>query len=198
MIVLISGKQGSGKTTLATNLRDLWHEVPNNRAFIMKFASPLYDMHNFILGYLADHGIKRDMVKDGPLLQLLGTEWGRKTVSENIWVDLLKAKIKKSQDPSRSYGARQLFIIEDCRFRNEFDAFPDAVKIRLECSLEARQWRCEAWRPNDTHESEMDLDGYSLNNKFDLTFDTTKTLDAAMVAHASYLHIAEKYESQTK
>jgi len=185
MVLLISGKQGSGKTTLAKNVCKAWQQTKNNRAILVNFADPLYDMHNFIIGYLKDHGIERPLVKDRPLLQLLGTEWGRRTVSENIWVDLLKAKIKKAEEPGRNLGQNQLFIVGDCRFRNEFDAFPDAVRIRLECTTDLRRVRCEQWRETDNHASEIDLDGYAAENKFDLNVYTDdmnaeKTSDLVM------------------
>jgi hypothetical protein len=65
-----------------------------------------------------------------------------------------------------------LFIVSDCRFRNEFDGFPDAFKVRLECDRDIRKSRCSQWRENDTHISETDLDGYAEEGKFDCVIDT--------------------------
>lgn len=173
--VIISGKQGSGKTTLAKNIAQAWSKYKGNKSVLINFADPLYDMHNFIIGYLEHHGIKRDIKKDGPLLQLLGTEWGRKTVSEDIWVKLLGAKMAEVSHPSRNLDQNLLFIVADCRFRNEFDAFKGgALMVRLECPKLVRRTRCEMWRDNDEHLSEIDLDEYSANGAFDLKINTEK------------------------
>ena len=128
-ILVISGKMGSGKTTLGVSVGAEWQKTKGNKAIFINFADAIYDMHDFCIGYLRGHGIVRDIKKDGPLLQLLGTEWGRKTISENVWVDLLKSKIAKASAPDRSLGQNQLFIVSDCRFKNEFDAMEDEALI---------------------------------------------------------------------
>ncbi len=169
MILLISGKQGAGKTTLAAAMAKKWSETKGNQAVLINFADSIYDMHNYCIGYLKDHGINRDIVKDGPLLQLLGTEWGRKTISKDIWVNVTKAKIAKLSDPTRNLRQNQLFIIGDCRFPNEITAFPEALKVRLDCDRAVRKYRCSQWRENDTHESETALDDFY---GYDFKFNT--------------------------
>lgn len=163
-VILISGKQGSGKTTLQTNLYLRFSE--ENTADILNFADIIYDIHDFALEELEKAGIKRDIVKDGPLLQLLGTEWGRNTIDKNIWVKALQGKVKNS--------SADFVIIGDTRFENEFDGFPDAIKIRLECVEEIRKERCSQWRDRTDHPSETGLDEYALSGAFDLYIDTGK------------------------
>lgn len=174
--VLISGKQGSGKTTLARALAQKWSTNTHHKAILMNFADPIYKMHDFIIGYLKEHGIDRKLVKDGPLLQLLGTEWGRKNVSENIWIDITKSKIAKANDPAFGFPIhKKLFIIGDCRFPNEIQAFPEALKVRLDCAKVVRKYRCSQWRENDTHESEIALDNFY---EYDFLFNTeSKSVD---------------------
>ncbi|MDH4164705.1 MAG: hypothetical protein OEW15_18755 [Nitrospirota bacterium] len=164
----------------------------------MKFASVIYDIHDAARGILEDLDIMHPpelSAKDGKLLQFLGTEWGRKTYGEDIWVLCTQAEVRKfftSHDQDETYAPESsdddvTVIISDCRFKNEFNAFPDALKIRLECPRELRRERCEQWRENDTHPSEVDLDTYAAENQFDLLFDThlsePEEIVAKVVAH---------------
>ena len=179
-IILISGKQGSGKTTLQNALiKELLKA--SYVALKINFADAIYKMHDDILSFIKQYGIKRDIKKDGPLLQLLGTEWGRKTISENIWIDILKGRIKNFVTDSVDNPQNKFFfIVGDCRFQNELSAFPDALKIRLECNAGVRRQRCEQWRDNDMHASEIDLDGQL--KRFDMVFDTAHFSVASIIA----------------
>ena len=164
-VILISGKQGSGKTTTANALfRALVARNKQEYPGLYKFADPLYTMHEYLLNFMERSTGKKRLEKDGPLLQWLGTEWGRKNFGENVWVDILRKRVDEA--PNR------VVIIDDCRFENEFDAFPEALKIRLDAPVITRQARCPAWRPNDTHASETGLDTYHLAGKFDMVFST--------------------------
>lgn len=172
-VVLISGKQGSGKTTLSKRLIQKLHSRPSSRAIVLKFADPLYRMHDFCTGILKNAGIVRDIVKDGPLLQMLGTEWGRKTVDENIWVKIAVAEVERQNKSLANTFQNLTIIIDDCRFKNELMGIPDALRVRLECHRDTRKVRCEAWRDNEMHPSEIDLDDWALMpGKFDLIFNT--------------------------
>lgn len=164
MVILISGKQGSGKTTLTKALTKRF----NNKTHIVKFADVLYEIHDFALSKLQEYGIQRDIKKDGPLLQLLGTEWGRQTIDDNIWVKVAQSKVKNI----KNLNSDLVVIIDDCRFKNELLGFTDALLVRLECPKEIRKPRCEMWRDRDNHQSEIDLDDWL--DKFDLVFDTSK------------------------
>lgn len=164
-VILLSGKQGTGKTSLQKALVKEF-EKSGTPSHVVNFADAIYDMHNYCIEYLKECGIERDIVKDGPLLQLLGTDWGRKTISEDIWVNVLKNQVET--DPR----AKVVFIVGDCRFQNELKAFPHAYKVRLECPREIRKARCSMWRDNENHPSEVDLDG-SLK-LFDCIFHTDK------------------------
>jgi hypothetical protein len=170
-VILISGKMGSGKTTLQKALAVHFLSQPNTGAGLINFADVLYEMHDAVLGVLHKYMDKRPIVKDGPLLQLLGTEWGRKTLGENCWVEILQARVNhlKLQVPvDRNY----YLIVGDCRFENEFNAFPDALRVRLYCPEDTRRERCSMWRPNDAHPSETGLDDFYLKDKFDLVINT--------------------------
>jgi hypothetical protein len=63
-------------------------------------------------------------------------------------------------------------VIGDCRFENEFDAFPHALRVRLGCPEEVRKSRCSMWRENTQHPSEIGLDKYAKEGWFDLYLHT--------------------------
>ena len=169
MIILISGKQGSGKTTVTGNLTAAL-QAKGYEVTPVKFAGPLYAMHDAVLKVLAFYGVTRNIVKDGPLLQMLGTDWGRKTIADDIWVQLAKNRVKDIL--TTATNPNQAVIIDDCRFENEFDAFPDAYKVRLDCPRDIRKTRCEAWRTDEMHLSETGLDNYAELGKFDAYFQS--------------------------
>lgn len=167
-VIIISGKQGSGKTTLQKQVQSKLYAL-GNRVELINFADIIYQIHDYAINVLEGVGVKRDLVKDGVLLQLLGTEWGRKTIQENVWCQIAKNRIENMAKNMHNVG---YVILGDCRFENELDFFPDALKIRLNCDREIRKARCSQWRENDTHPSEVGLDMYSTAGAFNLYFDT--------------------------
>lgn len=181
-IVLVSGKQGSGKSTLQ-NLLVRTFKAQNsgrNEALAINFADPLYKIHSAVREVAYHYGLQPKMPKDGRLLQLLGTEWGRSQYGENVWADVLKKTIDRNVTGALSGPVTDhiLFVVGDCRFRNEFDFFPDAIKVRLEAPMSDRKARCSQWRETDEHPSEVDLDPYVLEGKFDMLFHThERTVD---------------------
>lgn len=170
--VLISGKQGSGKSTTKDVLKAAL-TARGYRVYDYKFAGPLYRMHDAVLGVLKELGIPNIPTKDGRLLQLLGTEWGRQTHGENIWVNCAQGAFKFAEADLKenSDKERGVFLIDDLRFKNEFSAFGEAgLKFRLEADRDSRKGRTESWRETDTHQSETDLD--DCLESFDEVFNT--------------------------
>lgn len=167
-VVLISGKQGSGKSTLQSALAATCYLRRNLKFEKINFADVIYKIHDQALSVLAAHGIDRGIKKDGKLLQLLGTEWGRTTLGENVWVQCLQNRCKQLAEA----GNTDLVVIADARFENEFDGFEDALRIRLVCAEEIRKERAEGWRDTTSHPSETSLDQYEAEGKFDLYFNT--------------------------
>jgi len=173
-IIMLSGKQGSGKDTIADTIAEFVQCNKSIYVVKLKFASTIYEMHDACLKILESRNIFRPEVKkDGPLLQLLGTEWGRLTIDKNIWVECLQGEINNEIKKMGNTQCKTLYIfITDCRFPNEFDGVTDAYRVRLECDREIRKSRADGWRESDTHLSETALDEYSAAGKFDLTLDT--------------------------
>ncbi len=182
-IVMISGKQGSGKTTISDALRVRAKQLGYDFVGTMKFADTLYELHEHLLNKMETLTGKPRVAKDGPLLQWLGTEWGRKTFGDKVWVDILKNKINNFNNAQSL--SKRLIIIDDCRFENEFDAFPESLRVRLDAPEHERRKRCPAWRDNVNHPSETGLDIYDVEKKFDLYLYTGEMHDQSNnVEHA--------------
>jgi hypothetical protein len=178
IIIMISGKQGSGKTTLAEGLTKVCHTLIRE-PIRTRFSEILYKIHDSARDTARSYGINYP-TKFSPLLQLLGTELGRNTFGENIWVDALKRKVEKEG------GHNSVVIIDDARFLNEIDCFDNSehqvFKIRLEANKDNRQKRADAWRDNDVHTSETSLDYY---RGFGMTICTDVTGQAGTLKLAS-------------
>jgi hypothetical protein len=110
MIIALTGKMHSGKSTVANHLLEL---LPNSK--LLKFAQPLYDMQAYIYERAR---LEPPVIKDRRLLQWLGTDWGR-TKSESIWTTIWELDAKTEL----MFGPTQHVICDDLRFDNE------AVKV---------------------------------------------------------------------
>lgn len=176
-IVLISGCQGSGKTTTSTRLI----EELNSRGvttYSIKFAEIIYKMHDAVIAVGIEYGIPM-LKKESTMLQWLGTEFGRNTKGEDVWINAVRHKIL-SKITSDFIPARCCFVIDDCRFVNEFHGFDQieemglvsVLRVRLEASEEERKARADSWRTNTAHVSETGLDEYSAAGLFDKYYNT--------------------------
>lgn len=169
---MITGRQGSGKSTLSRSL--IGGLVMCQRmATRVSFAETLYKMHDAIRAVLGEVGEDHFQGIDGPLLQILGTEWGRKTRDDGIWVRCFKARAANiwRADPSA------VVVVDDCRFENELFCYtgePDvfAIRIRLQADEDIRRERAAKWRENTSHASETGLDAVP-DAAFDFVIDTS-------------------------
>ena len=123
MIVGFAGRKGSGKDTAAGALAD---------AKLVKFADPLKDMVRACMlcagvsGGTITRCVDGDM-RETPLhlwgnrttryvMQTLGTEWGRSTVYDRIWVEVFRMRAIQVGNAGRDVACT------DVRFPNEVDA----------------------------------------------------------------------------
>jgi len=114
-IIGFSGLMGVGKSTAIASVRAL-HTAPTKQ---FKFAQPLYDIQEYIYDRIAQvYKPGKDFVKDRTLLQWVGTEWGRGTISESLWIDLWKAEVTRylTRNP------HAVIVCDDVRFDNEAEA----------------------------------------------------------------------------
>lgn len=191
-MIAISGKQGSGKSTLAANLIKTF-EANGAHPSVMKFADVLYAMHKACLPILKAAGARpNDMEKDGELLQVLGTEYGRRFLGANVWVDCLIKRINRLHDIE---GKVLLFprpvIVDDMRFENELASMEGALRIRLQAERDVRQQRCSYWRHNEGHPSETELDCHF--SKFELALDTS-TATAEEISEHVMKYFLKRFE----
>lgn len=114
MIIGICGAAGAGKDTVALRLRD-------RGFFRVAFADPIYEMLSAMtglsVGELSDRGRKEQEIpwlgkSPRQLLQSLGTEWGRQSVSDDVWIRIAL----------RTARIASLAVIPDVRFDNEAQA----------------------------------------------------------------------------
>ena len=130
-IIALAGRKGSGKDTACDAIIEV-AKRKGLRVVQLSFAAPL---KRAVAAMFLDHVVDpRDMAEalNGPsekrdlrvafgstaftvrhALQTLGTEWGRKHLGPNVWVDL-------SLDLAQQFPDNTVVVITDARFKNEF------------------------------------------------------------------------------
>lgn len=114
-LIVITGRAGSGKTTIARHL------IANHQYICIRFAGILKNMLR-ILG-LSDEEIDGEL-KEEPCslllgrtprhaMQTLGTEWGRNLIHPNLWTHAWKCEVE------RCITAGYKVVCDDCRYENE-------------------------------------------------------------------------------
>ena len=124
-VIGLGGSRGAGKSTVAETLSSV-HGYER-----VRFAGGLKEMLKFLLyyQYLDEETVER--LIDGDLkefasphlcdqtpryvMQTLGTEWGRKLVGEDFWVQVTKNRVDSLLKKNKRV------VIDDVRFQNEID-----------------------------------------------------------------------------
>lgn len=147
-IIGISGKAESGKTTLASMLKEQL-EADNKKVLLINYG----DFVKFIAKeYYNWNGDKDETGR--ALLQRIGTEQGRNTVDKNIWVDMV---INTVAVTSNDYDVA---IVADCRFPNEFDRWAQKDKEILKVKITRPEHENKLTDEQKQHSSETALDYY--------------------------------------
>jgi hypothetical protein len=147
-IIGLCGAQGSGKTTVAEAVVNS-PILPNDKKWRRRsLAQPIRDMLSVLvqphhLVPMADKTAKPKELQGKSVretMQLLGTEWGRNLIGQDIWLDaLIRWAIGNNC---------KRIIVDDLRMQNEFDFIKNAG------GLVVKVLRSKADRYHDQHSSE--------------------------------------------
>lgn len=158
MIIGLSGKMGTGKSTLANYIQNSMH-----KSAVVKIAGLLYELQDMIYE-------KLEMVvageKDRPLLIALGMRF--REMDENFWTS--KAMNKAKELSQQGYTV----IIDDIRFPNEAKAVEDAggLLVRIEGLQRGPNLTVEAM----TSVTETALDVYPFEYRISNLHNTIATI----------------------
>lgn len=115
-VIGLCGAAGAGKNTAA----DLIHVIAGHE--VVALADPIYAAVSAMLGIpvkqLQDRRLKEQPIEwlgvsPRRLLQTLGTEWGRDTIRQDIWVTIARERARKTLDAGRGV------VFCDVRFDDE-------------------------------------------------------------------------------
>lgn len=150
-LVAFTGQMGSGKSTAIEYYRSNFTNM--NGVNLIKFAAPLYDIQSYVYNRIKDVYIPHaSFVKDRKLLQWLGTEWGRGTISSTLWVDLWKAEVTKSRS-----AKFESVVCDDCRFDNEAEAVKSLGGVIIQIVSDKASQRNTAANGISNHSSEAGI-----------------------------------------
>jgi hypothetical protein len=162
-IIGLSGKMGVGKDYIARNIIQKYLDKIGKRSLIITFADQLKIntsiKHNININEM--YNTKNENIRR--LLQEEGTLNGRMKYGEMIWINYLDNWINV-------YNERgiEVFIITDCRFKNEIEYIEskNGIVLRIEAS-DRNLERINAEKNNkmiENHISEIGLDNYKFTN----------------------------------
>jgi hypothetical protein len=138
-IIALAGPKGVGKSFVAAQL------AKTLGATILSYADP-------IRAALSAIGVNFDNKEDIQqpfgvsaryMAQTFGTDWGRNTVSDSIWLDLMEKSINNTDG---------IIIIDDLRFDNE------AWQVRRLCGIVIELHGSTRYDGVDSHQSEFGID----------------------------------------
>jgi hypothetical protein len=171
-LIGFNGSMGVGKSTAIKCLKDMLEDMIHTdmpQVRLVKFAQPLYDMQEFVYRRITSvHKRSEGFTKDRKLLQWLGTDWGRDTISKTLWVDIWKAEVRVLQE----VHPNDIVVCDDIRFDNEAEAFKamGGTLVKLVSTSTAK--RIDIHSGISNHASEAGIDPKYV----DLTIENNGTL----------------------
>ncbi len=162
-LIALTGKMGVGKSTAIEHFKTLLASTAN-----VKFAQPLYDIQEFVYERISGAYQRPEaFVKDRKLLQWIGTEWGRDTISNSLWIDLWKHNVNFVK------AYKKMVTCDDCRFDNEAEAVKSMGGIIIKIVSNKTENRIDTTSGIVQHKSEQGVD-----EKFvDFTVDNSYTVE---------------------
>lgn len=142
VLIAISGKQGSGKTTAADYL------VKNFKFKRISFSDKIKEIAIDLFGISYDQAYGQE--KNRELLQKIG--FHMREIDEDVWIKYLIRNIDRSKDT----------IIDDMRMKTEFNALKSLgfMMIKIETDKEIRKTRIPYYF-NEDDITEVNLDDIS-------------------------------------
>jgi hypothetical protein len=114
LVLMLSGKAGSGKTTVRTALQKAF-ETNAVRVFPVSFADGVRKVATEIFGWDGDKTLYKDAEDKIDLTRgrglLIGVGMKMREINPSVWVDLLVRRIYE--------GPNGVYIVDDARFPNE-------------------------------------------------------------------------------
>lgn len=119
-VIGLTGAAGSGKDSVAEIICEQYKFIR------LGFADPIYEIASIIartpvhvLQKREGKEIVLERIGASPrkLMQTLGTEWGRRMIGENLWIDHLDGRLRNIEIRTGLNG----LVISDVRFQNEVD-----------------------------------------------------------------------------
>ena len=115
-LIALTGPKGVGKTTFAKRIQQ--ESKVLGAVEVLSFAGPLKSMLRGLLRPEAYTPEGKENPKYGfcgktprHMMQTLGTDWGRKLIGEDVWVEIVRGQIDASDADT--------VLIDDLRFENE-------------------------------------------------------------------------------
>lgn len=162
-IIGLAGGMGVGKSTAVSVIKKEFN------AELIKFAQPLYDIQEYVYQRIFSvYARKETFVKDRKLLQWIGTEWGRDTISQTLWVDIWKAAALRTLEDG------YIVVCDDVRFDNEAETIRAMGGKIIEITSKYADARIDTDAGISKHASESGLS----RNLIDKTVDNSDTLQA--------------------
>ena len=186
MVILVSGKSGSGVTSFSEALRSYW----GNRGIACwrySMTEPLQEMAKAVYLVGGHYGITsppEGAASDLDLVKMLEHDWGHKK-DPAIWINTAKSKMRQVTDRWEELGFFYIVILEDVFYPSQFDAWPDALSIRLECASSVRFSRLGVAATHTEHPSEAALDSYVHQGRFDIVLNSATSSVEEMVQQMS-------------
>lgn len=121
--------------------------------------------------------IEREIPKPRKRLQYIGTELGRKTIDDQIWIKLAIHKARKY------FKHTDKLVMDDVRFVNEYESFMNAnldfIGLKLDVSKDIQRERLQVlYNMTDeeislalSHDSEQEVDLINVDSKYHINAD---------------------------
>lgn len=158
MIIGLSGGMGVGKSTAVKLIKEAYFTKPVQ---LFKFAQPLYDIQEYVYNRIDEiYTRPKEFIKDRKLLQWIGTDWGRSTISDSIWIDLWKNDVSSFLNNTQE----GVVICDDVRFDNEAEAVKTMGGLIIRVTSQRAKERAVGGEGIKGHPSEAGLSDYLVDS----------------------------------